>query len=46
MFFSAKTILEFFQLCYLNFNLVHYARKKLYIHDDNLLRFCRILASK
>ena len=46
MFFTAKTILEFFQLFYLNFNLVHYARKKLYFYDDNLLCFCRILALK
>ena len=37
MFFSAKAILEFFQLFYLDLNLVHYARKKLYIYDDNLL---------
>ena len=41
IFFSAKAILEFFQLFYSNFNLVHYARKKLYICDDNLLQFCR-----
>ena len=27
MFFSAKAILEFFQLFYLNFNLVHSVRK-------------------
>ena len=27
MFFSAKAILEYFQLFYLNFNLVHYVRK-------------------
>ena len=46
MFFSANAILEFFQLFYLNFNLVHYARKTLYIHDDNLLQFCKILALK
>ena len=46
MFFSAKAILEFFQFLYLNFNLVHYARKKLYMYDNNLLRFCRNLASK
>ena len=25
---------------------MYYARKKLHIHDDNLLRFCRILALK
>ena len=37
MFFSAKAVLEFLQLIYLNFNLVHYARKKLCISDDNLL---------
>ena len=35
MFFSAKAILEFFQLFYSNFNPVHYASKKLYIYDDN-----------
>ena len=46
MFFSAKAIFEFFKLFYSNFNLVHYTRKKLYIHDENLLRFCRILALK
>ena len=46
MFFSAKAILEFFQLFYSNFNLVHYTRKKLQIYDDYLLRFQRILASK
>ena len=46
MFFLAKAILEFFQLFYSTFNLVHYVRKKLYIYDDNLLRFCRILALK
>ena len=44
MFFSTKAILEFFKLSYSNFNLVHYARKKLYIHDGNLLKFCRNLA--
>ena len=26
--FSAKALLEFFQLFYLNFNLEHYVRKK------------------
>ena len=46
MFFSAKPILEFVQLFYSDFNLVHYARKKLYIYDDNLLRFCINLALK
>ena len=46
MVFLAKAILEFFQLFYLDFNLMHYVRKKLYIYDDNLLRFCRISALK
>ena len=46
MIFSAKAILEFFQLFYSNFNLVHYARKKLYIYDHNSLRFCRNSALK
>ena len=46
MFFSAKEILEFFQLSYSNFNLVHYLRKKLYITANNLVRFCRNLALK
>ena len=46
MFFSAKTKLEFFQLFYSNFNLVHYARIKLYIYDDNLLQFCETLTLK
>ena len=30
----------------LHFNSFYYARKKLYIHNDNLLQFCRILALK
>ena len=46
IFFSAKEILEFFQLFYLKFNLVHYVRKKLHIDDNNLVRFFRNLASK
>ena len=46
MFFSAKAILEFFQLFYSNFNLVHYVRKKLYTTTNNFLRFCRNLALK
>ena len=40
MFFSAKAILEFFQLFYLNFNLEQYVRKKLHINSNNLVRFC------
>ena len=46
MFFSAETILEFFQLCYLNFNLEQYVRKKLHINPKNLVQFCRNLALK
>ena len=46
MFFSAKAILEFFQLFYLNFNIEQYVRKKLYINSNNLVRFCRNLALK
>ena len=38
MFFSAKTILEFFQLFYSNFNLMYYAKKNykfmMIIHSD------------
>ena len=46
MFFSAKAILEFFQLFYLNFNPEQYVRKKLQINYKNLVRFCRNLALK
>ena len=46
MFFLAKAILEFFQLFYLNFNLVQYVRKKLHINSKNFYRFCRYLALK
>ena len=46
MFFSAKAILEFFQLFYLNFNLEQYIRKKLQINSENWVRFCRNLALK
>ena len=46
MFFSEKAILEFFQLFYLNFNLVHYVRKNAHINANNLVRFCRNLALK
>ena len=46
MFFSAKAILEFFQLFYLNFNLEQYVRKKLHINSKNMVRFCRNLALK
>ena len=41
MFFSAKAILEFFKLFYLNFNLEQYVRKKAHINYKNLVRFCR-----
>ena len=46
MFFSAKAILEFFKLFYLNFNLEQYIRKKLHINSKNFVRFCRNLALK
>ena len=46
MFFSAKVILEFFQLFYLNFNLKQYVTKKFNIESKNLVRFCRNLALK
>ena len=46
IFFSAKAVLEFFQLFYFNFNLEQYVRKKLHINSKNLLRFCRNLALK
>ena len=46
MFFSAKAILEFFHFFYSNFNLVHYLRKKLHINANNLVLFCKNLASK
>ena len=46
MFFSAKAILEFFKLFYLNFNLEQYVRKKLHINSKNFVRICRNLASK
>ena len=46
MFFSAKAILEFFQVFYLNFNLEQYVSKKLHINFKNFVRFCRNLAFK
>ena len=46
VFFSAKAILEFFQLFYLNFNLVHYVRKILNFNANNLVQFYRNLALK
>ena len=46
MFFSAKAMLEFSQLFYLNFNLEQYVRKKLHINSKNLVRFCRNFALK
>ena len=44
--FLSKTILEFFQLFNLNFNLEQYVRKKLHINSTNLVPFCRNLALK
>ena len=41
MFLSAKAILEFFKLFYLNFNLEQYVR-----NSKNFVRFCRNLALK
>ena len=46
MFFSAKAILDFFKLFYLNFNLEQYLRKKLHINSKNFVRFCINLALK
>ena len=46
MFFSAKAILEFFKLFYLNFNLEQYGRKKLHINSKIFVRFCKNLALK
>ena len=46
MFLSAKAILEFFKLFYLNFNLEQYVRKKLQINSKNFVRICRNLALK
>ena len=46
MFFSAKAILEFFKLSYLNFNLEQYIRKKLHINSKDFVRFCRNLGLK
>ena len=46
MFFSAKAMLEFFQLLYLNFNLEQYVRNKLHINSKNLVRFRRNSALK
>ena len=45
-FFSAKAILEFFKLFYLNFNLEQYVRKKIHINYKNFVPFCRNLALK
>ena len=44
MFFSAKAILEFFKLFYLNYNLEQYVGKKLHINSKNFLPFYRNLA--
>ena len=46
MFFSARAILEFFKLFYLNFNLEQYVRKKSHINSKNFFRFCRNSALK
>ena len=46
MFISAKAILDFFKLFYLNFNFEQYVRKKLHINSKNFVRFCRNLALK
>ena len=46
MFYSAKAILEFFKLFYLNLNLEQYVRKKLHINSKNFVRFCKNLALK
>ena len=46
MFFSAKAILEFFKLFYLNFNLEQYVRTKLHINSKNFVQFCRNLTLK
>ena len=46
MFFSAKAILEFFKLYYLNFNLEQYVRRKLHINCKNFVRFCSNLGLK
>ena len=46
MFFSAKAILEFFKLFYLNFNLEQYVIKKLHINSKNFVRIGRSLALK
>ena len=44
MFFSEKAVLQLFQLFYLNFNFVHYIRKKLHINANNVDRFYSNLA--
>ena len=46
MLFSAKAILEFFELFYMNFNLEQYVRKKLHINSKNFVRLCRNLGLK
>ena len=46
MFFPVKTILEFFKLFYLKFNLEQYVRKKLHNNSKNFVRFCRNSAIK
>ena len=46
MFFSAKAILKFLKLFYLNFSLEQYVRKKLHINSKNFVRFCRNLTLK
>ena len=44
--FSAKAILEFFQLFYLNFNLEQYVRKKVYIKSIEILIISAITSLK
>ena len=47
MFFSAKAILEFFKIFYLNFNLEQNVRKKkLHINSKTFVRFFKNLALK
>ena len=46
MFFSAKAILEFFELFYVNINLEQYVRKKLHINSKNFVQFYRNSALK
>ena len=45
IYLQIKCFRMFPTFCY-NFNSLHYARKKSYIYNDNLLWLCRILALK